>query len=159
MRKQSENETNDNNEEETLEEESISKQEFIMDAREMRNLRMQGRKEENKSEQCQFRSSSMTLLINHKKKDHEKAKIMRKRLSFHQCGFKTTTSPMLIKHKEDQHGPKEPKQKKRKACNICGKQFNKENNLKDHMKRRHKTLEENQKDRPHIIFKENKVQS
>ena len=52
MRKQSENEINDNNEEETLEEESVSTHEFIMDAREGRNLRMQTRSEENKCEQC-----------------------------------------------------------------------------------------------------------
>ena len=67
----------------------------------------------------------------------------------------TTTSPVLIKHKEDHHGPKESKLKKRKACNICKKQFNKESNLEDHMKRHHKTLE----DRHPIILKENEVQS
>ena len=131
-------EISDKAEENITENESISTQEFIRDARDRRSLRVQGKNVIKKCDDCDFSSSSTTLLLNHKERDHVESSKMRKQLSCDICGFKTTTNAVLKRHLESLHVIKEPKQNKRKACTMCSKQFNKESTLRDHIQKFHR---------------------
>ena len=98
---------------------------------------MQGKSDTLNCDDCEFKTSSISLLTKHNETIHQNPTIMRTRFSCDKCGFKTTSNVVLKTHIECNHKQKEAKPSKRKACNICDKRFNKETNLKEHMNKQH----------------------
>ena len=123
----------------------ISTQEMIADARARRECTVK----EFYCEQCEFKSSSKTLLnkhatINHKDKAINSLK-MRKRFSCDNCEYKTTNENSLKAHVKTNHTKENYQSKilvekvksKRIHCNICDKNFNKPDTFNKHMKSAH----------------------
>ena len=73
----------------------------------------------------------MTCLHN-----ENQTKEMRTRLTCDICNYKTTSLTVLRQHKQLNH-EKKIKNSKRKVCEGCSKQFNKEETLTVHMKKCH----------------------
>ena len=88
--------------------------------------------------QCDFKTTSKTLLTRHTEANHQKIQEMRIRHQCDKCDYKTTSKEVLTQHKKVIHETKEKKQTKRKACNICGQRFNKIATFNTHMKSVHK---------------------
>ena len=69
---------------------------------------------------------------------------MRPRLTCDICGFKSTSDIVLKQHKSLNHKTSQKTKKpnttvtKRKKCEFCEKLFNKEETLKNHVKKFHK---------------------
>ena len=133
----------------------ISTQEMIQDARERRKYNVK----QFNCEDCNYKSSSITLLKNHIRIHHNKetslkdndqdilempkAKI-RQRFACKTCSFKTTNDETLKTHVESNHLPVENQNKKEKSnskrihCQFCEKKFNKMETFDKHMKAYHK---------------------
>ena len=124
------------------------------DARARRNCRVK----EFQCENCNFKSSSKTLVNRHTKANHnddqakntiienETATKIRKRFSCEICTFKTTNTNSLKVHMETTHqqnvnnfkNTSENKSKsKRIHCDICGKKFNKQETFTKHIQNDH----------------------
>ena len=101
---------------------------------------MNGKSKIMSCDQCEFTSSSKTLLTKHIHDNHQKEnkQEMRKRLKCEKCDYKTTSKESLTKHTETCHEIKEKTNSKRKICNICGKRFNKTTTFNTHMRNSHK---------------------
>ena len=137
---------NVNHENDIMEEEPLSTQELIQDARERRSLKMNGKPEIMKCDQCQYTSGSNMLLKNHIEASHKE---MRKRLACEVCAFKTTSEVVMKTHVKLNHERKQPNAQnnsKRKVCEICAKRFNKKATYEHHMKSAHSqnTIQEGQ---------------
>ena len=120
---------------------SLSTQEMIEDARERRKI---GKDQLLKCDHCEFTSPSINLLKKHNKNSHKKLENkketdMRPRYNCDKCQSKTTSEYVLQRH-INMHHEKISKTlpSKRKTCELCGKQFNKEHTLKNHMQTTHK---------------------
>ena len=119
----------------------LSTQEIIEDARERRRLKMNGKEQSFKCDECIFTSTSINCMKKHKENTHNEKDIeMRPRFSCDKCSFKTTSEYVLQKHTNMHHkNTKKNVISKRKTCEKCGKQFNKEDTFMKHMKTVHKT--------------------
>ena len=120
----------------------LSTQEFITDARVRRSLRQRGLEETQKCEQCDYKTKSSALLKQHIGENHqlENEIEIRPRLSCDQCSFKSTSETVLKQHRRLNHsknGFTNNKKSKRKKCDYCEKQFNKEETYQKHMKSAH----------------------
>ena len=115
-------------------------QEMITDARVRRTLKKNGSSESQKCEQCDFTTTSSTLLKRHCDRIHrndENDIEMRPRYNCEKCQFKTTSEYVLQKHTKMNH----ENQKKivSSKSKICGKKFNKNETFMTHMKTIHKS--------------------
>ena len=100
LRKKSDLENTNKENEDAEEGISISTQELIEDARERRTLKLRNTEENLKCEQCNYTTGSKTLLQRHINSIHEgPQKEMRIRFSCDTCDYKTTSETMLILHK------------------------------------------------------------
>ena len=110
-----------------------------------RNLKMRGLEETLQCDKCEYSSTSNALLKQHKIIEHETEKIeMRPRLSCDICEFKSTSETVLNQHKNLNHKTTTKNIKKhsttsskRKKCEYCDKQFNKEETYNKHVKKAH----------------------
>ena len=94
--------------EESNEEEIQNTQEFINDARQRRNLKKNGKNEATKCDQCEYNTSSKTLLNKHIERSHNDSQEqppqeMRKRQKCDQCDVKTTSTDSLKSHEKAHH--------------------------------------------------------
>ena len=87
-------------------EEPLSTQEMITDARERRTLKMNGKDQSFKCEQCPFTTTSISHMKKHKENIHKEKDIeieMRPRYNCDKCAFKTTSECVLQKHMSMHH--------------------------------------------------------
>ena len=114
---------------------------MIEDARARRKLRDQPLK----CDHCTYTSTSITYLNKHKENMHDQNENdieMRPRYNCENCQFKTTSAYSLQKHsmncqKKIITKTSKTTSSRRKACENCGKQFNKEHTLKKHLQTVH----------------------
>ena len=123
-------------------EQPLGTQELIEDARERRKLKINGKNESLKCDQCNFKTGSKTMLNRHMNSSHvdQQTQEMRVRFSCDVCGYKTTSQVVLKTHKNLNHEPKVKNKKfisKRKTCNMCDKNFNKSSTYNKHMENYH----------------------
>ena len=127
----------------------ISTQEMIQDARERRKTKMTVFH----CEQCDYTSSSKTLLKRHTDHNHNytietPTRNMRKRFNCEKCDFNSTQEYDLTKHKNTTHVHRKNilKEKvnksgnitKRIHCSYCDKKFNKKETFEKHMNTFHR---------------------
>ena len=74
----------------------------------------------------------------HKQNHEEQSKEMRTRLKCDKCDYRTTSKAVLKQHIQLNHEQKVIKSSKRKTCNVCNKQFNKETTFIKHMENLHR---------------------
>ena len=136
---------NINNESNNEEELNLNTQELIEDARERKKVSIYTINQNIRiaCEQCEFTTASKTLLNRHMRSQHQQhqeevGKEMRVRLTCEKCNYKTTSKTVLKQHVQLNHEQKKNKSSKRKVCNVCDKQFNKEATYIHHMKNLHK---------------------
>ena len=120
----------------------LNTQELIEDARERKKLNI-NQNIRIVCDQCDFTTASKTLLNRHMRSQHQQhqeevGKEMRVRLTCEKCNYKTTSKTVLKQHVQLNHEQKKNKSSKRKVCNVCDKQFNKEATYIHHMKNLHK---------------------
>ena len=118
---------------------------FINDARERRNLRLNGKEEAQKCEQCEFKTTSKALLNKHKEAVHKSSleqhtQEMRKRQKCEQCDFKSSSIAHLNSHKNSAHEKHIP------SCDQCDYKAPSRTDLRSHMetKQNDKTQNENE---------------
>ena len=75
--------------------------------------------------QCNFKTSSKTILTRHIEDNHKQTQEMRIRHQCDKCDYKTTSKGILTQHMVVIHETKEKKEPKLKSCGLCGKRFNK----------------------------------
>ena len=126
----------------TNESEILNTQEMINDARERRSLAINGKSKIMDCDQCEFETTSKTLLNKHLETTHqnqqaEQGQEMRKRHQCDKCGYRTTSKDVLIRHNETTHKANKAANSKRKVCNQCGKKFNKNSTFNNHMQQAH----------------------
>ena len=150
----------------------LNTQEFINDARERRKVRKNSQScaqcdytttsktmlerhvsathEQNRDQcaQCDYTATSKDVLIQHMSDQHsqimeDSIKEMRVRFACDICQYRTTSEAVLQQHKILNHERK--RNSKRKICEHCNKQFNKDETLKKHMKVYHEPKEVKQK--------------
>ena len=121
-------------------ENNVSTQDFIQDARMRRNLRMRGLEEILKCDKCDYTTTSNSQLKKHTESLHQienKEIEMRPRFACNLCCFKTRFDVVLKQHTNINHNNKNGCSKvhnnkkktivpKRKKCDYCQIQFNKE---------------------------------
>ena len=120
---------------------------MIDDARERRNLSINGKSKILECDKCDLKTTSKTTLNKHIKiahKEHHKqqSQEMRKRFTCDKCDYKTTSKTVLTNHTESKYGNKEISESKRKICSKCGKKFNKMTTFNTHMETCHKEGQE-----------------
>ena len=140
----------------TEDENSLSSQDMINDARE-RRLQKENLMQCN---ECDFKSASKTLVIRHQQAVHmtigyqcdqceymatTKGSLAEHKTAVHntnkfqcnQCDHKEETEGNLMSHKESTHEKKGKYKSKRIQCEKCDKRFNKQETFKTHMKKIH----------------------